>query len=312
MEKEIDLSIVIPVYNTTKTLEELTRDVEAVLTANQLSFEIILVDDCSPKAETWSHVLNCVNASDHVSGVKLTRNFGQQSATLCGLSMAKGEHIVTMDDDYQHHPEEILKLYAERHHDIVIGHLTKKTHSFSRRLASQLKGYFDVMILGKPKGIQLSAFRMINKTVVDGMLKIKTPTPFISALMFYVSKDVKGVKIPHHKRMEGESGYTLKQMIRLFSFLLINNSSLLLSTIGNIGLLISATSLLLILLIVGRYFIFEGSITGWTSTMITLIFFGGAQLFAIGIIGEYLIRIIRNVEEKPPFIVRQIRTKENA
>ena len=310
MEREIDISIVIPVYNTTKILEELTKDVATLLKINQLTFEILLVDDCSPNVSTWQHILNTVNANEHVSGIKLTRNFGQQSATLCGLSMAKGRHIVTMDDDYQHHPEDILKLYEQREHDIVIGHLTNKVHSFSRRLASQMKGYFDEIILGKPKDIQLSAFRMFRKHVVQGMLQIKTPTPFIAALMFYVSKDIVGVKIPHHERMEGASGYGLKQMIRLFSFLLINNSSLLLRTIGNIGLFMSATCLLLIFLLVSRYFFFEGSITGWTSTMITLIFFGGAQLFSIGIIGEYLIRIIGSVEEKPPFIVRDIITKD--
>lgn len=311
MERKVELSIVIPVYNTSVILKRLTNDIINVLRTNNISYEILLVDDYSPNQDTWTSVQDVTNTFQHVKGIRLTRNFGQQPATLCGLSLSKGDYIITMDDDYQHAPADIMRLWEKREYDIVIGHLTKKTHGFSRRMASKLKGYFDHIILGKPKGIQLSAFRLFNRSVVDGMLQIKTPTPFIPALMFYVSKNVTSVKIPHHERMEGNSGYTLGKMLKLFSFLLINNSSLLLQIIGNIGLLIAGGSLVFIFIAVLQYFVLGTSVTGWTSTIVALVFFGGLQLFTLGIIGEYLIRIIRSVEEKPAFVVKTIITKNN-
>lgn len=308
----IKYSVVIPVYNTTSVLHTLVKNIKDVFKTEGNAFEILLVNDHSPNPESWIVIQDICKEHKFVRGVQLSRNFGQQSATVCGLSLSKGEYVITMDDDGQHDPKYIKDLLnTARDHAIVIAHLQGKKHSMSKRIVSRIKAYFDRVILGKPKGIQLSAFRVLRRNVVDGMLAIKTPTPFIPALMFYVSKDVKGVSIPHAERVEGKTGYTFFKLLKLFSFLLINNSSLLLRYIGNIGLTVSGVSILVILYLLFQRFVNDTALQGWTSTIVLILFFGGLQLFTLGIIGEYLIRIIRNVEEKPAFHIKEVINSNN-
>lgn len=299
-------SIVIPVYNTVDSLKILVEQLGQIFNELGEEHEIIFVNDNSPNPETWKTLKLLSHSNTHITSVLLSRNFGQQSATLCGFAQVKGDYVITMDDDLQHSPNSIKNLLEYQEHDIVIGHFKGKKHSLFKRLTSAIKSYFDRIILGKPKGVQLSAFRLLKRKVVDGMLSIETPTPFIPALMFYISKDVKGVEIEHNKRHDGSSGYSLIKLIKLFSYLIINNSSLLLRFIGYIGLVISFLSFLFIIRLVIRYYLFDSIIQGWTSTIIAIFFFGGLQLFTLGIIGEYLIRIIRNVEKKPPYYIKEI------
>ena len=138
------------------------------------------------------------------------------------------------------------------------------------------------------------------------MLQLKgTPYPFIPAMIFYATRDVVGVPVAHSERSEGTTGYTFRSMIRLFQNLLINNSSLLLRYIGNIGITIASLSFVL-----GTYFIykklfFDISTVGWTSVIVSVLFIGGLVLFSLGVLGEYLIRIINTVERRPIYLIRE-------
>ncbi|HEX6861213.1 MAG TPA: glycosyltransferase family 2 protein, partial [Thermoanaerobaculia bacterium] len=239
------VSIVIPVYGS-PVLEELADRVEAVFRERPGdACEIVFVDDRSPDPATWPTLERLAREREWVRAVQLTRNFGQQAATLCGLREARGEVIVTLDDDLQHDPRDIPKLLAHAGHDIVIGQFERKRHSLFRRTASRIKGFFDRILIGKPRGIQLSSFRLLGRTVVDGILSIRTPHPFLPALMFHVSKDVVGVPVGHAARREGRSGYTVGKLLRVFSNLLINNSSLVLRLVGLVGISFAAISFLL-------------------------------------------------------------------
>ena len=300
----INYSVVIPVYNTTKVLFDLQQQINKVFQSMDESYELIFVNDHSPKKETWE-VLKEISNAEHTRAINLTRNFGQQAATLCGLACAKGTYIITMDDDLQHNPEDIPKLAKLREHAVVVAHFKNKKHNTFKKITSLIKERFDRIIFNKPKGIQLSAFRLINRNVVSGMLKVKTPTPFITALLFYVTKDVVGVEVEHNKRAEGASGYSFLSLVKLFSYLLINNSSLLLRVIGRFGVIIFLLSFAWVLYLLYNYF-FHGFVLGWTSTMVAIIMFGGIQLFTLGIIGEYLIRIINYSEQKPPYLIKEI------
>jgi glycosyltransferase involved in cell wall biosynthesis len=234
------------------------------------------------------------------------RNFGQQSATLCGLHIASGDLIITMDDDFQHNPADIPKLITESSHDIVIAQFQHKKHSFFKRFTSSIKGWFDTLILGKPHGLQLSSFRLIRREVVQAMLSIKTSYPFLPALMFYVTKDVVNVSLEHHPRQRGTSGYSFIQLLKLFSNLLVNNSSLLLQFIGGVGILSSIISLAAALYFIIQKVVYHTPVAGWTSVIVATLFLGGINLLSIGIIGEYLLRIIKGVEKKPAYLIREI------
>jgi glycosyltransferase involved in cell wall biosynthesis len=298
------VSIVVPVYNS-PVLEELAGRIDAVFAAlPEHRYELILVDDFSPRPEVWPTLERLARERPAVRAIQLTRNFGQQPATLCGLAAARGDVAITLDDDLQHSPEDIPKLLALADRDIVIGQLTQSRHSPLRRFASRAKGFFDRILIGKPRDIQLSSFRLLRRTVVDGVLQIRTSHPFLPALMFHVSKDVAGVPVEHGRRREGKSGYTVLKLLRLFSNLLINNSSLVLRLVGWIGILFSGFSFFLAGVVIYRKLVHSISVQGWASLFAALMLIGGLLLFSIGIVGEYLIRIIEASEARPTYFVR--------
>jgi dolichol-phosphate mannosyltransferase/undecaprenyl-phosphate 4-deoxy-4-formamido-L-arabinose transferase len=298
------VSIVIPVYNSS-VLEELVQRIHAVFAGLPgTGYEVIFVDDFSSSPETWPTLERLAGQGSKVRAVQLTRNFGQQPATLCGLAEARGDFVITMDDDLQHVPEDIPKFLALAGWDIVIGQFDRKHHSLFRRLTSRAKGYFDRIILGKPKGIQMSAYRMLSRTVVDGVLSIRTPHPFLPALMFHVSQNVTGVRVGHSPRREGRSGYTLWKLTRVFSNLMINNSSLVLRVVGNLGMLFAGISFLMAAFVIYRKLVHGVSVQGWTSLLATQLLLGGMLLFSVGVVGEYLLRIIESSERKPTYFIR--------
>lgn len=299
------VSIVIPVYDS-PVLEELTGRIEAVFRDRPGDdWEIVFVDDRSPDPRIWPVLERLARERERVRAIQLTRNFGQQAATLCGLSEARGDVVVTLDDDLQHDPRDIPRLLEHAGHDIVIAQFERKRHSLFRRAASRIKGFFDQVLIGKPKGIQLSSFRLLGRTVVDGVLSIRTPNPFLPALMFHVSRDVVGVKVGHGARQGGRSGYTLGKLLRVFSNLLINNSSLLLRLVGGVGVSFAAISFLLVAVVVYRKIFHGVAVQGWTSLFAALLLIGGLLLVSLGVVGEYLLRIIESSENRPTYLVRR-------
>lgn len=302
-ENEIDVSVVVPVYNS-PDLPELHRRISAALGARR--WELVLVDDASPDPAVWPSIEKLCRADGRVRALQLSRNFGQQAATLCGLAESRGRSVVTMDDDLQHRPEDIERmLSAAGVHDIVIAQFPRRHHSRFKRCTSWMKWKFDQWILGAPEGVRYSSFRVLSRTVVDGMMSIHTPHPFIPALMLCVSRDVVGVEATHDTRLHGEGGYTLRKLFSVFSNLLINNSSLLLRAIGQIGILSAGLSIAYGALIFYRRFVQEISVPGWASLMVAVTFLGGLALLSLGVIGEYLIRIIESSETKPTYFVRR-------
>lgn len=299
------ISIVVPVYNTSDSLIVLAERIDIVFSQTiKEKYELIFVDDASSNMKTWQTLLSIVQQNTNVKAIQLMRNFGQQAATICGIKESIGDYIITMDDDLQHLPEDIPNLLQKKDHDIVIAEFEVKQHSLPRRMASKIKGWFDFIIIGKPRHIQLSSFRLLSRPVVSGMLDIATPYPFIPALMFYVSKDIVTIEATHGGREEGKSGYNLIRMIKIFSNLIINNSSFLLKFVGIIGLICSFLSFAVGARLIYKKLIYANVIAGWTSITVTIFFLGGLMLFSLGIIGEYLIRIIAGVENKPTYYVR--------
>lgn len=297
-------SIVVPVYNTAKSLTELAQRVKEVFDESvDESYELVFVNDGSSNPETWPTLERLCDDDPCVRAFQLTRNFGQSPATVCGLDESRGQYVITMDDDLQHRPEDIPLLLEKKEHQIVIGKLKQKKHSLFKRVTSRLKEVFDRYILGKPKGLRMSSFRLFNRCIVDGMLSIKTPYPFIPALMFYVSRDAVNVSIKHEARKEGKTGYSLRKMFQLFSNLIINNSSLLLRVIGNFGIVLSLASFVGGVYFLGKKLLYGINVPGWTSAMVAQLIIGGVLLFTMGIIGEYLIRIVQGVEHKPTYII---------
>lgn len=298
------ISIVIPVYNSA-VLDDLAGRIHRVFASLPDSYEILFVDDFSPDPGVWPALERLAAASPSVRAIQLTRNFGQHAATVCGLREAHGEFVLTMDDDLEHSPEDIPRLLAMRGHDVVVAQFRDKQHRPWTRASSRLKGVFDWLILGKPKHIQLTSYRLLSRVVVEGMLAIRTAHPFIPALMFHVTKDITGVALDHQRRQRGRSSYTFAKRLRLFTDLVIHNSSLVLRLVGQIGLVLSGASFLIAGYIIYMKLAHRIGLMGWASLFAAQLLIGGLLLFSVGIVGEYLVRIIESSEAKPTYFVRR-------
>jgi dolichol-phosphate mannosyltransferase/undecaprenyl-phosphate 4-deoxy-4-formamido-L-arabinose transferase len=298
------ISIVIPVYNSVVTAEIVER-LDAVFAARGERHEIVFVDDFSPDARVWPELVRLAERHRHVRSIQLTRNFGQHAATLCGLREARGDLVVTMDDDLEHSPEDLPKLLALSGHDVVLAQLRHRRHSLVNRIGSRIKGRFDALILGKPRHIRFSSYRLLSRIVVDGMLSIRTARPFIPALILHVTQDLAGVDIIHQPRRSGRSSYTFWKRWRLFNDLLIHNSSLVLRLVGQVGALMALVSFAVAGWVVYRKIVFSRAMQGWTSLIAAELLIGGLLLVAVGVIGEYLIRIIESTDERPTYLVRR-------
>ncbi len=299
-------SVIIPVYNSNESLSELVVRLSKVFHQLCQSYEIIFVDDGSPNIATWPLLKDLSQDNKEVHAIRLTRNFGKARAVLCGMQHASGEWVFTLDDDLQHAPEDIPILLKMRNHDVVIGTFNnRKRHSLIRQFTSRVKRYFDRKILGMPSDIRMSPFKLFKAEVVKDMLSIKSTQPFIPALMYYATRDVVQVNITHYPRQHGKSAFTFHRRLKQFSNLIFGNSSFLLRFVAVFGIFISILSFLYGGYLIGLYVKNGRPLAGWTSLMVITLGLGGTIMFTVGIIGEYLIRIIERVENRPAYLVRE-------
>lgn len=300
------VSIVVPVYNGEKTIEKLSKGIDAVFkkALPEDQYEIIFVHDRGPDG-SWKVIENLAHQNPKcISGYQLSRNFGQQAATLCGMSKSKGDYVITMDEDLQHSPEDIPVLLEQKNCDIVIGKFRERKESFLNKWTGLIKNRFDEIVFKKKRDLRLSSFRLIKGSVCKQMVDLSTsPFPYIPTLMFEVTEDIENISVEHSLRDSGETGYSFRKRLKLFSNLLINNSSFLLKSLAKLGLLILFFAFLLSSYYLGRYFFLSRATPGWTSLIIVSLFFGGMNLCVLGVIGEYLSRIIKIVEKKPVYLI---------
>ncbi len=301
-----EYSVVVPVYESDRTVVELVRRLRLVFEGElEASYEVILVDDGSRSPATWATCERLAREESHVVALRLMRNYGKPAAVLCGLERARGRWIVTMDDDLQQRPEDVTALVSHRQHDVVVANFTSRRHGRLTVLTSWIKSHFDRIILGLP--CKMSPLKLFKAEVAQGMLRIRTPHPFIPALLAHTTTDFVPVVVPHQASGHGKSRYTLRRRVRQFSNLLINNSSLLLRWFGGFGFLFSTSGFVFAMLVFFRkLFGSTPPLPGWTSLMVLNLVFGGLILIALAIVGEYLIRILEGISDKPSYLVREI------
>ncbi len=296
-------SVIVPVYNTGDSLKTLVEQLQSVFTKTiKAGFEIILVDDGSTGEKT-NVMLNALAKKKAVMVIRLTRNFGKPGAVLCGLQASRGDWIITIDDDLQQSPNDIPLLIAEEQHDMVTASHGRKQHSLQQRATSRIKAGFDRSVLGYQ--VKLSPLKLIRRHVVDGMLAIKTNRPFIPALIRQVTNDIVAVPVEHHKSANGRSRYTLARRWSQFSDLLVGNSNFMMQVFTRIGFVVAALSFALAIGLITRKLLGIPTQAGWSSLMVTILLLGGLNLAAVGITGQYFIRILDITSKKPAFVVRE-------
>ncbi len=303
------ISNVIPVYNSEKSLHELCSRLTAVYEkVIKADYELILVNDCSSD-NSWNVLKELHASNQNIKVINLAKNAGQHAATLCGLKYCTGDFVVLLDDDLQHPPEEIVKLVscitADSEIDVVIGSYEKKKHSAVRNIGSHAMKYTSAYIHKSKDNLRLTSFRIMRISVAREVVKIQVHKPRIGYLIRMTTNRISSVIVEHHQRKYGSSGYTFVRLVKDFILNIINNTTLPLKMISIIGTIISIFSMLFAMYLIGRFFFGGHSVKGWTSLMVTVSFFSGFILFTLGIIGEYLLRILIETKKLPLYHERE-------
>jgi glycosyltransferase involved in cell wall biosynthesis len=300
------LSVVIPAYNSELTLERVVDGVRATLHRRQLSVEFILVDDGS-RDGTWTVIDRLARGNPDVRGVRLRRNFGQHSALLAGVRLARGAAILTMDDDLQHPPEEIEKLldaFSERW-DVVYGFPMNLPHSLFRNGFSWLTKLALQKAMGAETARHASAFRLLRTPLRDAFAHYRGSYVSLDVLLTWGTDRFTWIEVEHRPRTIGRSNYDFRRLAAHALTMITGFSTLPLRMASILGLGFTGFGALVLLWVVGRYFIQGGAVPGFPFLASTIAIFSGAQLFALGIIGEYLARVHVRSLGRPAYVVRE-------
>ncbi len=302
------VSVVVPVYNSARSLPELRARLDGTFRELGRSFELILVDDGS-RDGSWE-VMQSLRAADRrVNIIRLSKNYGQHNALMCGLAFARGDLVLTMDDDLQNPPEEIPKLISAieaSDHDVVYGIPSRRAHPVLRAAGSWAYARLLAAAMGKTAGSRLSSFRIVRKPVVDHVLRILSPNPLVGSLLMCVTDRFGSVPVVHDARRHGGTTYSSAKLLRHFFHGVLYNSFLPLKLVWHLGVGCLALSGGLGLYYLIRYFAGAISVSGFTTLVLLTLFFSGIHMFALGIVGEYLLRIIQEVRHVPPYAIRDM------
>lgn len=302
-------SIVVPVYNSEHTLEELYERLKNTFeTVVKEDFELILVDDSS-RDQSFSVMEKLRQRDKRVKIIQMAKNFGQHPALLCGFSYCQGDYIVTMDDDLQHPPEEIPKMInamkADDGIDVIIAKYEGRKHNLIRKLGTRLSVYATSKMLKKDPNLEITSFRLIKRFIVDAIVNMDVHYPQIGNLLILTSNRIINVEVHHDARKYGRSNYTFKHLVRELLYDIKTNSALPLIWVRNIGIISFIVSVILALFYLLRYFISGVSVEGWTSIVLLTLAYNGLILLAIGIIGDYLMRILDEAKKMPNYTIRK-------
>jgi undecaprenyl-phosphate 4-deoxy-4-formamido-L-arabinose transferase len=300
------LSVVIPVYNGEPNIAELVAELGNVLPTLTTQYEVILVEDDS-RDRSWEVITRLVQTCTWVRGFRLMRNYGQHNALLCGIRAARGELIVTMDDDLQHPPEEIHKLLTklDEGYDVVYGTPHHERHGLWRDLASQMTKLALENAMGVEVARNVSAFRAFRTQVRAAFGSYESPYVSIDVLLTWGTTRFAAIPVRHDPRTKGISNYTLRKLIVHALNMMTGFSTLPLQLASLIGVAFTLFGLLVLIYVVGRVIIEGSSVPGFPFIASIIAVFSGAILFALGIIGEYLARMHVRLQGRPSSVVRE-------
>lgn len=300
------VSIVIPVYNGAATIGPLVERLRGALSRQPYELEVVLVNDGS--ADRSAEVCRALaHAHGWVRFVNLARNFGEHNAVLAGLTHASGSCAVIMDDDFQNPPSEVGKLLERlwQGYDVVFSRYEQKRHSPLRNLGSSFNNLVASWMLKKPRDLYLSSFKAIDRFVIDEVVKYTGPYPYIDGLILRMTRNYTTELVQHDPREAGRSGYTLTKLVRLWLNMFTNFSILPLRVASIAGLACALVGLILAMVFTFEKLRHPELPLGWASVMVGMLIVGSVQLFALGIIGEYLGRLFMKANGSPQFVARE-------
>ena len=301
----MQLSVVIPVYNSERTIGPLVERLQACLIGR--AFEIVLVNDGS-QDQSERVCQQIADAYATVQFIALRRNFGEFNAVLCGLNYARGQYVVIIDDDFQNPPEAILTLLETAEtgrFDVVYSRYATKQHHWFRNWGSWLVNALTTYSLNKPRTLYLSSFKLIRREVVDEITQYTGPYPYIDGLIFRVTRNVGSVEVPHNARTEGRSNYTPRKLIALFLNVFIGYSLWPIRVFTVLGAGLFAAGLLVGLVLLTGVLVGAFAVPGWGLVLWGIGTGLGLQLLFMGVLGEYLGKLFMAHSGLPPYVVKK-------
>ena len=305
--KPTSLAIVIPVYNSEKTIARLVDELVGNL-GPLYRLEIILVNDHSGDRSEEACISLYQRYKDTVRFYSLSRNVGEHSAVMAGLNKTTAEYAVIMDDDFQNPVGEVTKLVEkalEGDFDVVYTYYREKKHNMFRNIGSWFHNRVANFMLRKPKDLYLSSFKVLSRFLVEEIIKYKAPFPYIDGLVLQATENIGRVEVEHHPRQESRSGYTLGKLVSLWLNMFTNFSILPLRLSVFLGFVFAFLGLAM-----GAYTVIEkinhpDLPVGFASLIFSISVFAGVQLISLGIIGEYIGRIFLTLNRKPQYTIKK-------
>jgi glycosyltransferase involved in cell wall biosynthesis len=301
----MNVSVVVPVFNGESSLPELASRLLPVLRALCENYELVLVNDGSEDG-SWKAITQLVAEHSWVRGIDLMRNYGQHNAVLCGIRAAQHEVVVTLDDDLQHPPEEIPKLVQKlvEGYDVVYGMPEEKQHDTWRKVASLVTRWVMRSTLGSKVPNDFSAFLALRTTTRDAFAQYHSPFVSIHVLLTWASTRFVSIKVRHDARRFGRSTYTFRKLLSYISLMITGYSALPLRLASIAGFGFTIFGFFVLVYVLGRYFMLGGSLPGFPFLASIISIFSGVQLFALGVIGEYLAQMHFRTMDRPIYAVR--------
>ncbi len=311
MTKENMISIIIPTYKGEKSIQSLIENLISLL--QSCDFEIIIVNDCSPDESTHKICLElCSKYSNKITYLKLSKNFGEHNAIMAGLRNCEGDLAIIMDDN-QIIPEEVIRLAdftIKNNFDVVFTKYSERKDSFIRNLMSKIANYSAELFLNKPKNIYFSSFKSIKRNLINQVIKYKGPFPYIDGLILSASNNLGSFKVNHSSRKIGQSSYTLYKLAKHYANLTTNFSTVPIHIFSIIGLILTIISFLFIISIIVEKIFNPDLPLGYSTIISVIFFFAGVQILFLGLIGEYVGKILKNVNKEEQYIIEFSKKKE--
>jgi len=308
----MDISAIVPVYRSAPILPELHRRLTAALSAMADRYEIILVEDAGGD-ESWSVIERLAEGDRHVRGIRMSRNYGQHNALLCGVRAARYGVIVTLDDDLQNPPEEIEKLVARLGEDVdvVYGTPEHEQHGFFRNQGSRITKLALQSAMSAETARNVSAFRAFRAPLREAFAAYRGPYVSIDVLLTWGTTRFSHVRVRHEPRQAGQSNYTFRTLVTHALNMMTGFSTLPLQIASLIGFAFTLFGFGILVLVLATYVSNGGSsVPGFAFLASIIAIFSGAQLFALGVIGEYLARMHFRTMDRPTYLVQQVTSEE--
>lgn len=307
------VSFVIPCYRSALTIGKVVKEIQDTMKGlAKYSYEIILVNDCSPD-DTFEVISALCNENENICGVDLAKNFGQHGALMAGFHQVTGDILVCLDDDGQTPADEVGKLLEEieNGHDVVYASYDHKKHSLFRNFGSWMNEKMAQFLLGKPKELFVSSYFAARRFIVDEMLRYENAYPYVIGLVLRTTKRITNVPVKHREREIGTSGYTLGKLLGLWfnGFTAFSTKPLRIATMS--GVLFACAGFVYAVYTIVKKFINPAVPMGFSSLMSAVLLIGGMLMIMLGLIGEYIGRMYICMNNAPQFVVRDlIPTKE--